>query len=70
MDLKCPDCGKEINVFGESHIDEIAKKYGTEVLAKLPIDSEIAKCVDNGRAEMFDGAYLDDTAKRIEEILG
>ena len=66
---ECPDCGKKIKVFGESHIDDIAKKYNTEVLAKLPIDSEIAKCVDNGRAEMFDGAYLDDTAKRIEEIL-
>lgn len=66
---KCPDCGKKIKVFGDSHIDEIAKKYNTEVLAKLPIDSEIAKSVDNGKAEMFDGAYLDDTAKRIEEIL-
>lgn len=66
---ECPDCGKKIKVFGESHIDEIAQKYNTEVLAKLPIDSEIAKCVDNGRAEMFEGGYLDDTAKRIEEKL-
>ena len=36
--LECPDCGKKISVFGESHIDEIAKEYSIPVLAKLPID--------------------------------
>lgn len=41
----CPDCGKKHNIFGESHIDEIAERYNTKVLAKLPIDSDLAKCV-------------------------
>lgn len=66
----CPDCGKKISVFGESHIEAIAEKYCTRVLAQLPIDPQIAKCVDSGKAEMFEGGYLDDAAKQIEEILG
>ena len=44
--LECPDCGKKISVFGESHIDEIAKEHELPVLAKLPIDPVIAKHVD------------------------
>ena len=65
----CPDCGKKIPVFGESHINEIAEKYNTTVLAKLPIDPEIAKCVDNGKAEMFEGGYLDDAVQQIQKYL-
>ena len=49
--FKCEDCGKEHKIFGESHIDEIAKKYGIDVLAKLPIDPLIARAVDEGLIE-------------------
>ena len=65
----CPDCGKKHNIFGESHIDEIAERYNTKVLAKLPIDSDLAKCVDDGRVELFEGNYLDDAAQEIEKAL-
>ena len=65
----CPDCGKKHSIFGESHIDEIAEKYNTKVLAKLPIDSDLAKCVDVGRVELFEGNYLDDAAQEIEKAL-
>ena len=61
----CPECGKKFSVFGESHVDEIAEKYGTRVLAKLPIDSELAKSVDNGRVEFFEGNYLDEAAEKL-----
>lgn len=44
--LACPDCGKQIFVFGESHIDEIAAELETEVLGKMPIDPEFAKQAD------------------------
>ena len=40
--LKCPDCGKEIKLFGESHIDEIAKELSVPVLGKLPLDTSYA----------------------------
>ena len=40
--VKCPDCGKEIKVFGESHIDEIAAELKVPVLGKMPIDMDYA----------------------------
>lgn len=49
--LKCPDCGKKIEVFGKSHINEIAAKFGLPVLAKLPIDPSVAEAYDNGLME-------------------
>lgn len=61
----CPECGKKFSVFGESYVDEIAEKYGISVLAKLPIDSELAKSVDNGRVEFFEGNYLDEAAEKL-----
>lgn len=65
----CPDCGKKHSIFGDSHIDGIAKEYDTQVLAKLPIDPELAKCVDEGKIELFSGDYLDDAAEIIEKEL-
>ena len=49
--LECPDCGKHISVFGESHLDEVAAQYGLNVLAKLPIDPKLAEAVDAGKIE-------------------
>jgi len=46
--LKCPDCGKQISLFGESHIDEVAAEIGTKVLGKLPLDPDYAKAADAG----------------------
>lgn len=67
--FECPDCGKRHAVFGESHIEEIAARYNTRVLAKLPIDPDLAQKIDSGKAEMFEGSYLDEAAAQIEEIL-
>lgn len=66
----CTDCGKKHSIFGESKIDEIAGQYGTKVLAKLPIDPELAKCVDNGTVENFEGDYMAEAAEEIEKALG
>ena len=49
--LECPDCGKKIEVFGKSHINEIAAKFELPVLAKLPIDPSVAEAYDNGLME-------------------
>jgi Mrp family chromosome partitioning ATPase len=65
----CPDCGKHINVFGESHVDEIADKYKLPVLAKMPIDPELAKEADAGMIEMFAGDYLDNAAQTVAKLL-
>ena len=65
----CPDCGKHINVFGDSHVDEIADKYKLSVLAKMPIDPELAKEADAGMIEMFAGDYLDNAAQTVAKLL-
>ena len=49
--LQCPDCGKKINVFGESKLDEVAKEFDLPVLARLPIDPKVAESYDNGQME-------------------
>lgn len=49
--LECPDCGKKISVFGESHVEEIAMEHGIPVLAKLPINPALAAACDAGALE-------------------
>ena len=65
--FKCPDCGKEHKIYGDSHIDEIAEEYGTRVLAKIPIDPDLAKSVDTGTVELFVGNYFEKAANTIED---
>lgn len=50
----CPDCGRKINIFGESKIDETADELGVPVIAKLPIHPDINRLVDEGR--IYDAA--------------
>ena len=56
--IKCPDCGKEIKVFGESHIDEIAKELEIPVLGKMPIDTAIAEAVEAEKFYEVTNPYL------------
>ena len=63
--ITCPDCGKEIHVFGESHIDEIAKKHGVETVARMPIDPALAAACDAGTIESFNGAWLDGVLEKL-----
>ena len=62
---KCPDCGKEIKVFGDSHIDAIAEKFGYDLLGRIPMDPKLSALVDKGWIEMMNNDYLD----RAAEIL-
>ncbi len=52
--FKCPDCGKEYKIFGESKLDEVALAYSLRILARLPIDPETAKHFDAGEMEQVD----------------
>lgn len=57
--VKCPDCGKEIKIFGESHIDEVAAGMGVPELGKMPIDPEIAAKVEAEKFYEAENPYLD-----------
>lgn len=67
--VECPDCGKQIKIFGESHIEEIAAQHGVEVLAKMPIDPAIAQAVDNGLVERVQGEYMANAVKKVVALL-
>ena len=56
--VKCPDCGKEMRIFGESHVDEAAAEFSVPVFAKIPIDPEIAKAADEGRSHETENPYI------------
>lgn len=68
--IECPDCGKEIRLFGESHIQDIAKKHGLDVLATLPVDSKLALACDKGMIESFEGDWLNGMVERLEKLNG
>ena len=63
--VQCPDCGKKISIFGESHADEIAGKFGIPFVARIPIDPELAALCDAGRIEANQGRWLQDLAAEI-----
>ena len=65
--LKCPDCGKEIKLFGESNVGQIAEKHGYDLLARIPIDPTIAALVDGGRIEDVDTDCVDGAVEKIIE---
>ena len=66
--LKCPDCGKEIKLFGESHIDEVASELAMQVLGKMPLDPAYAELADQGLFYKADNPYLEDAVKKIENM--
>ena len=63
---ECPDCGKKIPVFGESHIADVAAGYHVPVLAQMPINPSLAAACDNGTVEDLDCSCLSDAAMVIE----
>ena len=64
--LACPDCGKKINVFGESRIDEIAADLGIKVLGKMPIDPALAEMVEAERFYEVDNDYIKDALDALK----
>ncbi len=63
----CPDCGSRHDIFGDSHVEEIAKEYNLEVLAHLPVDPRISKACDEGLIENFPVTWLDSIAEVLEK---
>ena len=66
--VECPDCGKQIKVFGESHIDEVAKELGIDVLGKLPLDPKYAQAADEGRFFELENPNLEAGVEKIGNI--
>ncbi len=65
--FECPECGKKHQIFGDSHVDAVAKKFGLEVLERLPVDPRIAAACDEGLIELFSVDWLDSVAEKLED---
>ena len=64
--LECPDCGKKIEVFGKSHLDEVAANFDLPILARLPIDPAVAAAYDSGRMEEVNTVNVSGVIEAIE----
>ena len=65
--LECPDCGKKINVFSESKLEEIAEAFNLPVLARLPIDPKVAENYDNGKMEDVDTSKMEKVLEAVQK---
>lgn len=65
--ITCPDCGKKIEVFGPSRVDELAETYSIPTAVRLPINPELTKAVDNGYLEDMDVPEIEALALKIVE---
>lgn len=66
--MVCPECGKQIYVFGESHIVEIGNEHGIPVLARIPIDPQVAEFVDQGTVEYLEKDWMDEAVKVVSAL--
>jgi Mrp family chromosome partitioning ATPase len=64
----CPDNNKDYNVFGESHIEEVAENFGIRVLAKVPINPDIASSSDKGIMELYPDELFIPAAEYLESL--
>lgn len=63
----CPDCGKEIHIFGNGKINEVADKFGYKIIGKIPMDAKLASLCDEGIIELMENDYLDKASDEIEK---
>ncbi|MEA4816346.1 MAG: Mrp/NBP35 family ATP-binding protein [Lachnospiraceae bacterium] len=66
--IKCPDCGNEIKLFGESNLLNTATELGISILGRVPVDPAMAELSDKGEFEKLNNDYLKNAAEKIEEI--
>ncbi|MBQ1975968.1 MAG: Mrp/NBP35 family ATP-binding protein [Clostridia bacterium] len=66
--VKCPDCGKELHIFGESKAEELCETYGIPFLGRVPLDPNLASLCDKGIIELMENDYLDKAADAVAEF--
>ena len=66
--FECPDCGKKHYLYGDSKVEEIAKKYDIQNIARIPINPKLSAAADKGMIELYEGDWLDDLTAALKEI--
>ena len=67
--ITCPDCGRKINIFGDSKADALALEFGIPAVAKVPVDSQLTNLADSGKIEDIENNYLQDFFDKIDKNL-
>lgn len=63
--VQCPNCDEKIYIYGDSKVDEVAQKYNIKNTAKIPLDPNLRKYVDNGDIESYENKFLENFSKEI-----
>ena len=63
----CPDCGKELHVFGESRAEEVCAEYGIPLLGRVPLDPKLSSLCDKGIIELNENTQVKSIADAIEK---
>lgn len=66
--VECPNCGEKIYIYGESHIDDVAKELNIPVLGKMPMNREFAQAADAGKICFTDNLYLSAAKEVLEKL--
>ena len=66
--VKCPDCGKELHIFGESKAESLCETYGIPFLGRVPLDPNLASLCDKGIIELMEVDYLDKAADAVADF--
>ena len=66
--FECPDCGKKHFLYGDSKVEEIAKKYDIQNIARIPVNPKLTAAADKGMIELYEGDWLDDLTAALKEI--
>ena len=67
--VRCPDCGKQIEVFGKSRVGELADMFKIDAVARIPFDGALTTCADRGLIELYEGDYVDGLFHSLEKII-
>ncbi len=66
--VKCPDCGKKIEIFASGKTESVADELGVPLLGKLPIDKDLASLIDNGCIELLKEDLLPDATEKLLKL--
>lgn len=67
--IKCPDCGKEIHMFGESHVEEVAEEFKIPFIGRLPMDPKVAAAYDAGDIRIFEDHWDASIGNAVEKLM-
>lgn len=66
--VECGHCGEKLYVFGKSHADEVANKFGLDIVGRVPLKEEYSLSSDQGNVEDIHVSELDAAINLLEKL--